>query len=85
MRTDSQMRHHLQREIVLTLLSGRFLVYFRSLRLLSSRGGYLPVELVAFRTSAQAGLTLAAWGPFCPWVTSNSTVSPSFSDLKPLD
>src|SRR3954467_6659864 len=27
--------------------------------------------------------TLLACGPFCPWVVSNSTWSPSLSDLKP--
>src|SRR5204863_4262672 len=29
-------------------------------------------------------VTSAAWGPFCPCTTSNSTLSPSASDLKPL-
>src|SRR5690348_16192286 len=28
-------------------------------------------------------VTSAAWGPFCPWTTSNSTLSPSARDLKP--
>jgi hypothetical protein len=33
--------------------------------------------------SVQTLTTFSAAGPFWPWVMSNSTVSPSFKDLKP--
>src|SRR5689334_20095454 len=47
-----------------------------------------PVENGAFieheRNYQPALVTSAACGPFCPCTTSNSTLSPSARDLKPL-
>src|SRR6185312_6162664 len=42
---NRSMRHHLQCEVIFTHVSGISLASSYSLRLLSSRGGYLPVEL----------------------------------------